>query len=454
MGDVEALSSGWPGPVFPAESVAWPVDIKGTPRRTLLDEAAQATLDRRGAVVVDLFDEEELDHLRSVAESVGSADGDPGSGFFQGYESSSNAWKRAVIAGVEPVVEARLGELFDDHEPYYMTFLTKWPGPRGALPAHQDPTMIAGEGRFRSVTLWCPIDELHDVAGRDRGMLRVVPGSHRLTVSQWCRARGHARSAYEDLPPEVLGELAVPIPLDPGEAVVYDHRLVHSSGPNRSDRPRRVLAIALRPSETVNVDVHCDEQGEVTVHAVDNEFFLRDEAAYGESYAVLASVPRRMPPAVRVDDIRRMAATAGAGGPFEDGPIPISPAPARPPMSFLAVARSGWTGAPAPDWLRDPQLDRRLGRDGFVVTRVLAPGEVEARRRGATGRSGLLERISAATGRDVGGDVRRRTSGDDRCGPRSSGRIGDGHPLRHPHRRVAGRRLPADVAGARRHRSR
>jgi ectoine hydroxylase-related dioxygenase (phytanoyl-CoA dioxygenase family) len=66
-----------------------------------------------------------------------------------------------------------------------------------------------------------------DDAGRENGATWLVPASHRATV----------RSA----PPEELAELAEQIAGHAGDALLFDARLWHCAGENRSARPRRLV---------------------------------------------------------------------------------------------------------------------------------------------------------------------------------------------------------------------
>jgi hypothetical protein len=163
--------------------------------------------------------------------------------------------------------------------------------------------MVDREDRFRGVALWCPLDGTRDVRSRDKGVLWVVPGSHRLPTAGWYRSRWHARPSFDHLQDAIRSRYSVPLALEPGHAVVWDQKLVHHSGPNQSDEPRHVLALCLRPSEARNVNIECDAQGWVTFYDVDDEYYLLDPPEGEVPFPVLRRLPLAPPPRVTVDDL-------------------------------------------------------------------------------------------------------------------------------------------------------
>lgn len=294
---------GWPGPVVPIADVAHG-QLGGPVHPTFSDPAIQEQFDRDGFVVVDFVPRRVMWEINELQRAVGASPGDPRTGFFQGHAGSSRAWKQTVADGVRPLVTPAVADLFDRHHVFYNTFLTKWPGADGALPAHQDPTMVADEWRYRGVTLWCPLDVTTDPAGHDRGGLWMVPGSHRLHTSSWYRARWYTESSFEGLQEPIMERFAVRVSLAPGQAVVFDHRTVHYSMANESADPRVVLALGLRPEATGNVNIESGPDGWITCHLVDDDYYLEIPAEGSLTSAPMWRVPRQRPPVVTLDDIR------------------------------------------------------------------------------------------------------------------------------------------------------
>ena len=102
-------------------------------------------------------------------------------------------------------------------------FITKWPGPNGAFPPHQDPTLV-DERHHTGVTIWAPLDDV----GPENGMLHVVPGSHRFSTA--LRVQDVDHSTFGGLEQAVVGQ-AAPNGLEVGAVVVHADMFEHADGP-------------------------------------------------------------------------------------------------------------------------------------------------------------------------------------------------------------------------------
>lgn len=333
------------------EAAVQTVGSAGPRHRTFRAEHLDASLDRLGFQVVDLLSADQLDQVRAVRRSVGPAPGDPQTGFFPGNNASSAEWKQAVLDAVGPLVAGRVEELFDDHVVYHLSFLTKWPGPQGDFVPHRDPTMLWDEERWRGVTAWCPIDDLDVADRRQRGPLHVVPGSHRLPADDASGLRRYDPGHLAEVADDIRTSFGQVVDLHPGQAVVFDHRLVHYSPPNRSAEPRIVLALALRPAGATNVHIeHAD--GVVEAFDVDDAYFLSDRSAVAAHHPRRWRSPRQPVAPISRRDLERITQEAGL-------PLPS-------PLERRRAPKPQRRSTAAPGVLADAQLDRRLGRDGFV----------------------------------------------------------------------------------------
>jgi ectoine hydroxylase-related dioxygenase (phytanoyl-CoA dioxygenase family) len=240
--------------------------IRGDGGPTLTDPDRQAELERFGFTVVPLFDGEQLAGLRAAQAAMGPAPDDPRLALNWSFHSRSREHKEAVqalLADLEPAVAAT----FADQVVYLTTFITKWPGPHGAFPPHQDPTLV-DERRFTGVTVWAPLSDV-DV---ENGMLHVVPGSHRFSSA--LRVQDVDRSPFADLDQAVIEHHGRGVPLTAGEALVFDNRIIHFSLPNRTEEPRVVLSFGLRPAAARCVVVRAGEEGAAVLHEVDDAFYV------------------------------------------------------------------------------------------------------------------------------------------------------------------------------------
>lgn len=139
-------------------------------------------------------------------------------------------------AAIRSVVSGPLKRHLVASEPFMSAFLVKRPG-SDELPAHLD-FRLADEPRSRTFGCWIPLTP----ADRATGALGVAPGSHLLVDFDRTPADpGHEWTEH------FIGDGARTTVLDiePGTAVIYDHRLVHFSLPNTSDAPRIAVNIGI-----------------------------------------------------------------------------------------------------------------------------------------------------------------------------------------------------------------
>lgn len=103
------------------------------------------------------------------------------------------------------------------------------------IPWHQDSAYVSEDVRAR-LNLWVPLDSVH----ADNGCLRFLPGTHREGAVPHELYQPDPETWYV---PDVDESRAVELPLDPGDVSAHDWNVIHSSTPNRTDEPRRSLAI-------------------------------------------------------------------------------------------------------------------------------------------------------------------------------------------------------------------
>jgi ectoine hydroxylase-related dioxygenase (phytanoyl-CoA dioxygenase family) len=97
-------------------------------------------------------------------------------------------------------------------------------------------------GYFRSrvveagTGMWLAVND----ANRANGTMTIVPGSHRR---EWAHVRDHGSDHHITCAPSVDPATALPIELPAGGALFFNYGVVHSTGPNTTDRDRAGLAL-------------------------------------------------------------------------------------------------------------------------------------------------------------------------------------------------------------------
>jgi ectoine hydroxylase-related dioxygenase (phytanoyl-CoA dioxygenase family) len=122
-------------------------------------------------------------------------------------------------------------------------------GPEGGLPFswHQDSGYVVGNGgpagHLPYLTCWCPLDDT-TIAN---GTVRVVPGSHRRGVLPHKRQQGS-----NDFAIDVNEDEAVALEVPAGSVVAFSSRMLHATGANQTDRPRRIYLAQYTPEVILN----------------------------------------------------------------------------------------------------------------------------------------------------------------------------------------------------------
>ena len=180
--------------------------------------------------------------------------------------STDRSFKEAMSQRLHPLFDEPARAAFHNHKNLAWTGITKWPGTRGEVVPHRDPSFV-DERRFRSLGVWCALEDLTLACGP----LVVRPGSHhgaptvrphQLPDNVWAG----------DGPAEHVPEQ--PIELKSGSALIYDHALVHGSGANSTSTPRTVIAGLLVPDTATPTYTIATTSREAITVGIDPTFFV------------------------------------------------------------------------------------------------------------------------------------------------------------------------------------
>lgn len=185
----------------------------------------------------DLFDRSECDEIvRNVEQAafelaLGDAADGPLSYRPMMHLASPELTAVATDARWARIVLPVLGT--GDARLYWEQAVVKPPQARTELPWHQDNgyTPLIPE---EYVTCWLALDD----AEIDNGCLWVIPGSHEHGTIKHRNGAGPFRVGHDG--PDVDG---VPVAVSRGSVLVFSSLLMHRSGPNTTDRPRRAWII-------------------------------------------------------------------------------------------------------------------------------------------------------------------------------------------------------------------
>jgi hypothetical protein len=228
----------------------------------------------------------------------------------RGFHASLFGHDPRVRHAVSETIRARLGPpvqaLLAGFRACTGNFVVKEAGPGDStVPVHQDWTLV-DEREHCSVNVWCPLADTTP----ENGPLQVFPGSHRFLHT--LRGPG-IPNPYPPLADVIRARHLRELSVRAGEAVLFDHRLVHCSPPNRTSLRRVVANLAMVPLGVPALHCHAAAPAprtEVEVFEVDDAFFTRHPAGSRPAGVVLREAVRYACPWLSADELERLAAAA------------------------------------------------------------------------------------------------------------------------------------------------
>ena len=129
-------------------------------------------------------------------------------------------------------------------------YVVKGPEQGMAFSWHQDSGYVVGNGGPADhppyLTCWCALDD----ATVENGTVRVIPGSHRGGLF------AHDRQGMSADLGVAVAEEGVALAVPAGSIVAFSSLLLHATGANLSDRPRRVYLAQYTALPLLNADGH------------------------------------------------------------------------------------------------------------------------------------------------------------------------------------------------------
>lgn len=204
-------------------------------------------------------------------------------GFFPSMFTSDRDLKNKVTDVIERCFNDALShELSDDYKILYGNFMVKYPGSESFMKIHQDWTYVA-EPFHESYAIWVPLV----ATNLDNGALQVVPKSH--LIPNYKRGPGMDNPFYP-YSRMLMKDFSSLQNLAPGEALCWNHRLVHYSTPNLTAMPRvAVTAIFVPRKARVIHYFKKDVEDVLRGYAVDRDFFHEYKIGLGPDRPIIES---------------------------------------------------------------------------------------------------------------------------------------------------------------------
>lgn len=188
---------------------------------------------------------------------------------------------------IKKIFARPISEMFVNCNPLGGSFIAKGKGQKGTLEPHQDWNIV-DEEQYRSFNIWVPLVNLHEA----NGAIMIIPKSH-----AWLKSYRsvNIHSAFNNVR-DTVWKMLLSLHMKAGEALIYDHRLIHASGENNTDEIRLAAVYGIIPGGAQMYYYHKADDHTVEVFESNPEFFLYGNIFEGpKGLKSVAKLPHQFP---------------------------------------------------------------------------------------------------------------------------------------------------------------
>lgn len=206
-------------------------------RQILKDEILNNQLETHGFIVVPFLEQPEKDSLISVFNSI------PQNEVIDFYASShqnDTEFRKSMNSVITQNLQKAVDSAFINMDLLGGSFIAKQANYNELLYPHQDWNIV-DENQYRSYNIWIPLID----TTKNNGAIMVMPKSHK-----WIQNYRHSSipCAFQPIQ-NLLLENMLTLEIKAGQALIYDHALIHASHPNLSNEARVAIASGVKPNE-------------------------------------------------------------------------------------------------------------------------------------------------------------------------------------------------------------
>ncbi|MSV84058.1 MAG: hypothetical protein F2864_00980 [Actinobacteria bacterium] len=230
---------------------------------TFRDPDHDAAFQRDGYVIVDFASPEVV---RALLDSYKRLNSGIDTGYYPSLMSPDQEYKAAANDEVGAIVWPLLNQVIEGYEPLVGYFMVKHPGPDTEVSPHQD-WILADESVHPTMGVWIPLTEVTEQVGQ----MKVLPGSHKWLTG--LRGSPGFPMEWEAEHERVRDELMVTVPIQVGQAMVYDIRVLHGTPPNNSDSTRVVGSLYALAEGSTPIHFYKSPEGLVQGFEIPDDFY-------------------------------------------------------------------------------------------------------------------------------------------------------------------------------------
>ncbi len=172
---------------------------------------------------------------------------------------------------IDGIFHTALAKFFRDTNFLGGTYVVKGKGKTGKLDPHMDWNIV-DEREHRSFNIWVPLVD----STKDNGGLQILEGSH--NKFELFRGANIDSPFYEVY--SMLWDNLKTVPMKAGEAICFDHRLIHASGENKTDQLRVAIVYGIM-SDNAKMYYYYKKGDEICEYNCSPEFYMNENAGEG-----------------------------------------------------------------------------------------------------------------------------------------------------------------------------
>jgi len=206
------------------------------------------TIHETGYTIAGKITDNELAKLKELYHSLHNFR-HTGGGMFYSLYSRDISYRKRVHKEIQEVMQPIYDTMFKEYRCVINAFIVKVMGPESEFSLHQDSTGL-DEMKYSALSVWIPLQDTDD----KNGCLSVVPHSHKM----FSPYRGISFPQRFESISSTVRKYLVPIKMKAGEILLFDNRLVHTSGTNNSNSDRVVVMSGIFPKNARIVSCYKD----------------------------------------------------------------------------------------------------------------------------------------------------------------------------------------------------
>lgn len=218
-----------------------------------------------GYAVVDLLEPSTIEAMRAIYDQEHQLKDDKGGMFYSVYSQDI-----AYRTRIHEALQKELNPVFEEHFTEYNNglnfFINKLSGDDSAFSIHQDSSAV-DEFKYSSLSIWIPLQNVDET----NGALWVVEKTHQL----FSPYRSVSFSPPFSTIKNTVKDYLKPIQLKKGQALIFDARIIHTSGKNTSGKDRLAVVCGILPSEaTFQLSFQDKEDDPIELYKQADDFLI------------------------------------------------------------------------------------------------------------------------------------------------------------------------------------